>query len=57
MDMKHAYSLFKLNRGEGNITLAIGKTLAHVLVVLTHNVIDFQYLANSKAVTGLPCFR
>ena len=57
MDMKHANCLFKLDRGERNISLAIGKSLPHVLVVLTHNVINFQYLANSETVTGFPRFR
>ena len=52
MDMKHANCLFKLDRGEGNIRVAIFKTLGHTLEVLAHNVVDLQQLANSETVSG-----
>jgi hypothetical protein len=41
MDVKHANSFFKLDRGEGNMILARFETLPKILVVLTYNVIDF----------------
>ena len=57
MDMKHADSLFKVNGGKRNITVASCKMLAHLLVVLTDNVIDLQQPANSDAVSGFPSLR
>ena len=56
MDMKHADCLFKLDQGERNIWVALFKTLGHMLEVLTHNIVYFQQLANSKTVSGLGCF-
>lgn len=57
MDVKHADSFFKLDRGEGNMILARFETLAEVLVVLTYNVINFQPPSNSDRVSVFPRFR